>query len=82
MENKHRPAFSQPMFTNESGTWSSIDSSDYEFIKGVTKREFIATKALQGLLAYEHRNDLHGWDELARQAVKCADALLFELSKE
>jgi hypothetical protein len=46
---------------------------------GLTKREFFAAKAMQGLLADP---DLTKFKEITYWAVQCADDLLEELSKE
>ena len=48
---------------------------------GVTKREYFAAMALQGLLAHPE-SDNHGDTEIASQSVNLADALLAELGKE
>jgi hypothetical protein len=46
---------------------------------GLTKREYIATVALQGILAHSH-NDA-SFEGAARDAVEHADCLLLELAK-
>ena len=48
---------------------------------GLTKREYIAVMALQGILAYP--SDIQSTSgHLARHAVKCADALIKALNEE
>jgi hypothetical protein len=47
---------------------------------GLTKREYFAAKAMQGLLAMA--KDDESMQFLARQSVKMADALIEELNKE
>ena len=49
------------------------------FHPGLTKREHFAGLAMQGILA--HSFGRGNADELAVQSIKCADALLRELSK-
>jgi hypothetical protein len=46
---------------------------------GLTKREFIAALALQGILACPDKGSL---EEAAQAAVMCADALLEKLNAE
>ena len=55
--------------------------------KGLTKREYFAAIAMQGLLAghYEYfkgNADVSGPDEIAKYAVLNADSLIKELNKE
>lgn len=53
-----------------------------EAIDGLTKREYFAALAMQGMLA---NNLLVGGDEsalIARDAAECADQLIAELNKE
>ena len=65
----------------EDGAWSVIDE-DKEYADEhitLTKREHFAAMAMQGILA--HSFGRGNADELAVQSIKCADALLKELSK-
>jgi hypothetical protein len=64
------PAFSKPAFYHPDG---AIDLPN----NGLTKREYFAAIALQGLLA----NDSGLITSKARDAVKAADALIEELNK-
>jgi hypothetical protein len=53
-------------------------------VAGMTKREYIATAALQGILAGPSHIWSHGQDDdgnVARAAVRIADALIAELGK-
>ena len=50
------------------------------FSDGLTKREWIAAMALQGLLS--NKNQEGYWGDFAERAVKATDALIAELSKE
>lgn len=67
--------------------WVEGNSSDMAFpcmgpngpAYGLTKREYIATMALQGILAHAH-NDA-SYEGAARDAVVYTDALLKELAK-
>lgn len=51
---------------------------------GLTKREYFAAKAMQGLVADKEFNEKVGpnGEVLARAAVKQADCLIAELNKE
>lgn len=56
---------------------SSLSLPDY--VPGLTKREYFAAMAMQGILAQQ---PVEGDpDDLARSAGICADALIAELSK-
>jgi len=48
---------------------------------GMTKRELFAAMALQGILASPVGHEMHGYDNVAREALSAADALLAELAK-
>lgn len=64
-----------------------IDENDFngEWLKqckpsiGLTKRESFAMAAMQGILSHSFGRGTP--DELARQSIRCADALLEELAK-
>lgn len=72
----------------------SVGIHDDLWHSGLTKREYFAILAFQGILANTYRLgqmasktggtslDVLGFEETARQAVAYADALLQELSKE
>jgi hypothetical protein len=53
--------------------------------KGLTKREYIATMAMQGLLHNFNENGMYGnhidYPMVHKQAVYCADELLKKLSE-
>lgn len=49
---------------------------------GLTIRQYYAGLALQGMLAYNHRPDAGGWEEIAKQSVIAADHLIEELNKQ
>ena len=72
MENGNEPAFA---VSKEMCEMSIIEG--YPF--GLTKREYIATRALQGLLS---NGDIGSSDSIVKIAVKCADALLLALVNE
>jgi hypothetical protein len=65
----------------EDGSWSVIDEDKEspDLPVALTKREHFAALAMQGILS--HSFDRGNADELAAQSIKCADALLKELSK-
>ena len=52
--------------------------------KGLTTREYFAAKAMQGICVNAGRNghQFHEADELAKEAVKVADALIRALANE
>ena len=66
------PAFSKPAFYHPDG---AIDLPN----NGLTKREYFAAMALQGLLT--DNESPNSREEFAGYAVKFADALIEELSK-
>jgi hypothetical protein len=51
---------------------------------GITKREYFAAMAMQGLVANSELSEKHGipQTETSELAVKMADALIAELNKE
>lgn len=77
MENSKQPAFA---VSKEMCEMSEIETYPY----GLTKREYIAAKAMQGLLSNdEHIKDEKSYPEItADLAVQYADALLCALANE
>lgn len=65
MNNKDMPAF----------------PATHNSLKGLSKREYFAALAMQGLLSYHHPEKSINHESVAREATICADALLTELSK-
>lgn len=58
-----------------------LEIKDLWFNKGVTKREYFAGLAMQGMFPCQVKND--GWEaKMAKVAVKCADALLLALEDD
>lgn len=76
--NKHEPAFPSEI--------TVMSSEGVEIIKcsGLTKREYFACAAMQGMCALTHlaEGKIIPVQEIAKEAVEMADALLAELSKE
>jgi hypothetical protein len=85
---------SDPAFSRQ-GTMRSVPDGDSRlliaetFNDGMSLRDYLAAKALQGMLAYSHINPMHGnWVEnsseerAASHAYKYADAMLAERAKE
>lgn len=66
---------SEPAFPHEFAT--SESSMDFAF--GLTKREYFAAMALQGLIGQPTYTSI---SDAAHDAVVAADALLLELAKE
>ena len=50
-------------------------------VDGLTKREYFAAMAMQGLIASWGQHDVTDFGEIASDAVLAADALLAELEK-
>lgn len=75
MSNKDQPAFSQSKLHKNSYT--------NEWEGGLTKREYFAGLAMQGLLAYPRGQEGETpWSQtVALWAIEAADALLAELEK-
>lgn len=56
---------------------------DNLFTEGLTKREYFAAIAMQGIVGtYDHRNFTVNYEDIAATAVQCANALIKALSKE
>lgn len=51
------------------------------FFIGLTKREYFAAKAIQGLLSHTIGNGLRGKEDYARKAIEIADELLKQLEQ-
>lgn len=79
MENKDKPAYPQPIAECNGGLSEVMDYNNESI--GLTKREYFAGLALQGLLASLGQHDVTHYDELASDAVIAADALIIELQK-
>lgn len=66
-------------------TWDQLESGQIIQITndpGISKREYFAAKAMQGLLACDHVGNCGMPGEaLAKSALHYADALILELSK-
>ena len=89
MKVKNQPAFPVEVSVNENGNLNGIQTSNHTgFEMGLTKREYFAAKALQGLLSiYDSNNtnivpNKNNVEYMAKLAVSAADALLLELSNE
>ena len=62
----------------------SIHNSEQGVQDGLTKREYFAGLAMQGLCANYLRENITGWDvnTYAKESVELADALLKELNDQ
>jgi hypothetical protein len=82
IENNNMPAFPISCGANETGIYSLLDARyGFDHI-GLTKREYFAVIALQGLLSNPNYFTLTTRIEIvASDAVTLADALFAELSK-
>ena len=74
--NSKQPAF--PHTWSIEGPDGSVETT---IIHGLTKREYFAGLALQGLFASVEGNNFPLTVACAKKAVEAADALLLELSK-
>lgn len=74
MENSNKSAFSYG-FANEQ---------DYHHEQGLTKREYFAGLAMQGLCANYLRENVTGWNisTYAKEAVAIADELIKQLESK
>jgi hypothetical protein len=77
-ENKDLPAF--PTSTDE---WKKEDV-DAGFANGLSKREYFAAMAMQGLLACNatYGGATNDYKSLAKDSLSCADALLSALEQQ
>lgn len=71
MKNPDLPAF--PYVVQDISKFQAQDA-------GLTKREYAAIKAMQGILAAEPADACWPDRSVAKRAMACADALLAELS--
>lgn len=84
MINGNEPAFASGVTCNENGIYTGADATGGG--NGLTKREYFAAMAMQGLLAghYEYfkgNDDVSVPNSIAEYAVRNADALINELNK-
>ncbi len=77
MENSDQPAFVVPL---ENITQSNQLQS--EWCNGLTKREYAAIMAMQGILAAQTNTGYRDPKDVAERAVKQADELLKQLEKD
>lgn len=90
MNTKNQPAFPVEVSVDENGNLRGSQTSNFSgFEIGLTKREYFAGKALQGLLSIYDDNEQNptvpnedNVKYMAKLAVKAADILLAELSIE
>ena len=79
MKNGNMPI--TPIFDDQGAVRSLIDEQGFsEHATGLTKREYFAGLAMQGLITLKG-SDCSDTDITAVQCVRMADALLAELSK-
>ena len=67
---------------NPSPEWVSTENRDY----GLTKREYFAAMAMQGLMAVQNKGETKSWGELLQRgaeiSVQAADALIEQLNEQ
>lgn len=79
MSNQNMPAF-----PSDHTIVSHVDEQGEAYRKpaiGLTKREYFAAMAMQGLCANSIPGSHHGFLRTAEEAVRYADALLADLAK-
>lgn len=75
----------KPAFPQQHQEWVNGQQIDYYLVPGLTKREYFAAIAMQGLLAdpsLAYPTDVDIWEKVASYSVKYADALLAALNEE
>lgn len=90
MKKQNKPAFPVEVSIDENGNLRGSQTSNFSgYEMGLTKREYFASKAMQGLLSnpewmkeYKGEKYLMQSDILADIAIKTADNLLSKLSNE
>jgi hypothetical protein len=85
IENKNLPAFPVEVSVDGNGNLTGSSTSPFSsFEIGLTKREYFAAKAMQGIMANETTNPAseRHFDYRATQAIKMADALLKALEQK
>ena len=65
-------------FVGPSTHQNSDGTHDFNINKGLTKREYFAAVAMQGMLAYDRTRDLR---DIAQWSVQAADALINALNE-
>lgn len=88
MKLKNQPAFPVEVSVDENGNLRGSQTSNFSgFEMGLTKREYFAAKAMQGLLSnsswmkeYQGEKYLMQTDVIAKIAIQTADAILDKLS--
>lgn len=88
MENKDQPINPTPVAGGDESVVSALDASNVKrFHQGLTKREYFAGLAMQGLLSVYDQNEQNpivpNYDNvifMAELSVKAADALLSALT--
>lgn len=71
MKNQNKPAFSVALKDNGNAL--------HKDAMGLTKREYFAAMAMQGIIG---KLNVHEYKDMAEYAVNAADALLAKLSNE
>lgn len=80
MKNAYLPAM--PIFSSEAKPCQIRDVTTQSTVpaSGLSKREYFAGLAMQGLLS-KHGDDDYATDSIAKYAISHADALLAELER-
>lgn len=67
---------------NTNGSHAAFPTTEQANESGLTKREYFAAMAMQGILSNPHGGDDRDGDLIARSAVAMADRLIEALNKE
>lgn len=68
--------------TNGNDVAYPVDCGEGNFTPGLTKREYIATSMMEGLIASIGQHDVSEFSELADDAVLATDALIAKLNSK
>ena len=81
MDNTKRPAYPLSLGGTQAGLYDNHDYDPSLKTSGLTKLEYFAGLAMQGLLSSSGPESYVNPEGIARLAVECAKATLEELSK-
>lgn len=79
MTNSEMPIYPPSVTCNKNGIYSSYDTNGGSI--GLTKREYYAGLALQGLLSNYAKVERRNYEEAVQHAIAYADELLRQLEK-
>jgi hypothetical protein len=68
-------------YANPSTHQNSDGTHDFNVNKGLTKREYFAAMAMQGILANHTYNNWDDYDLMAKDSCYAVDAIIAQLNK-